>query len=61
MLQHREIENLKLDGSAGFHMGIKRGKKMPLATVAQAEQLACFLYHYARVAASPFPILSNDQ
>jgi hypothetical protein len=32
-----------------------------LATLPQAEQIACSLYHHARVAASPFPILSGDQ
>ena len=34
---------------------------MALATLPQAEQIACFLHHYAGVAASPFPILSGDQ
>ena len=34
---------------------------MALATMPQAEQIAYFLRHYARVAASPFPILSSDQ
>jgi len=32
-----------------------------LPTVLQAEQIARFLYRYARVAASPSPILSGDQ
>ena len=40
---------------------IKRARKMALATMPQAEQIAYFLRHYARVAASPFPILSGDQ
>jgi hypothetical protein len=34
---------------------------MALTTLPQAEQIACFLHHYARHAASPFPILSGDQ
>jgi hypothetical protein len=33
---------------------------MALAKLSQAKQIACFLHHYARVAASPFPILSGD-
>ncbi len=33
---------------------------MALAMPAQAELIACFLRHYARVAASPFPVLSGD-
>ena len=36
-------------------------KKMAVATQSQPEQTACFLHHYARVPASPFPILSGDQ
>ncbi len=40
---------------------IKRPKKMALATLPQAWQIACFLHHYAPVAASPFPILSGDR
>ncbi len=32
---------------------IKRARKMPLATLPQAEQVACFPDDYARVAASP--------
>jgi hypothetical protein len=31
---------------------------MALATLPQPEQIACSLYHHARVAASPFPILA---
>jgi hypothetical protein len=34
---------------------------MALATLPQAWQIACFLHHYAPVAASPFPILSGDR
>jgi hypothetical protein len=34
---------------------------MVLATLPQAQQIACFLHHCARVAASPFPILFGDQ
>jgi len=37
---------------------IKRAKKMALVTLPQREQIACFLHHYARVAASPCPIPS---
>jgi hypothetical protein len=37
---------------------IKRAKKLALVRLLQAEQIAYFLHHYARVAASPFPILS---
>jgi len=51
---------LKPYPSAGFRY-IKWARKMALATLPQAEQIACFLHHYARVAASPFPILSGDQ
>jgi hypothetical protein len=40
---------------------IKRPKKMALATLTQAEQIACFLHHCARIAASPFPILSGNR
>src|ERR1700724_3112590 len=40
---------------------IKRPKKMALATLPQAEQIACFLHHCARIAASPFPILSGNR
>jgi hypothetical protein len=40
---------------------IKRAKKMALATLPQAEHIACFLHHYVRVAASPFPIVSGDR
>jgi len=36
---------------------IKRAKKMALATLPQAEQIACFLNHYVRVSASPFQFL----
>jgi hypothetical protein len=32
----------------------KGAKKMALATLPQADQIACFLHHYARDAASPF-------
>jgi len=32
-----------------------------LATLPQAEQIAGFLHHYARVAASLVPIISGDQ
>jgi hypothetical protein len=39
---------------------MKKAKKMALATLRQAKQVACFLNQYARVAASPFPILSGD-
>jgi hypothetical protein len=38
-----------------------RPKKMALATVPLAEQIAGFLHLYARVAASPVPILFGDQ
>jgi hypothetical protein len=34
---------------------------MALATMLLAEQIVCFLHHYARVAASPFPIPSGDR
>jgi hypothetical protein len=34
---------------------------MALATLPQAESIACFLHRYARVAASLFPILSGDR
>jgi hypothetical protein len=34
---------------------------MALATVPQAEQIACSPDQYVRVAASPFPILSDDR
>jgi hypothetical protein len=34
---------------------------MALATLPQAKQIGCFLHHHAGVAASPFPILSDDQ
>jgi hypothetical protein len=44
---------------------IKRGRKgwrkRALTTLPEVEQIVCFLHHYARVAASPFPILSGDQ
>jgi hypothetical protein len=33
---------------------------MALATLRQAELIACFLRHYARLGASPFPVLSGD-
>lgn len=33
---------------------------MALLTLPQAEQIAYFLYRYARVAALPFPTLSGD-
>jgi hypothetical protein len=35
---------------------------MALVTLPQVEQIVvCFLHHYARVAASPFPILSGGR
>jgi hypothetical protein len=35
---------------------------MALATLPQVEQIVvCFLHHHARVAASPFPILSGGR
>ena len=40
---------------------IKRPKQVALATLQRAEQAVCFLHPYARVAASSFPILSDDQ
>jgi hypothetical protein len=43
----------------GIPRYIKTAEQMALATLPQAEQVACFLHHDARVAASPFPILSG--
>ena len=40
---------------------IKGPKKMAVAKLPGAEQIACFLHHYARAAASLFPVLSGDQ
>ena len=60
ILHRSEIQKLKTHGSA-LIPDIKRPKKVALATLLQAEQNACFLPHYARVAASPFPILSGDR
>jgi hypothetical protein len=34
---------------------------MALATLPQAEQIACFLHHHALVSASPFPIPFDDR
>ena len=34
---------------------------MALAALPQAEQIACFLHHYARVAPLPFPVLSGSR
>jgi hypothetical protein len=34
---------------------------MALVTLPQAEQIACFLHHFARVAASLFPVPFGDQ
>jgi hypothetical protein len=48
------------NGSARFLMCIKRAEKMTLAALPQAEQIACFFRHYARVVPSPFPVLSGD-
>jgi hypothetical protein len=39
---------------------MKKAKKMALATLRRAKQVACFLHLYARVAGSPSPILSSD-
>lgn len=36
-------------------------KMMVLAMLPNAEQITCFSRHYARVAALPFPILSDDR
>jgi hypothetical protein len=46
---------------AGFPTYQEAPRKMAMATVSQAEQVACFPDHYARVPASPFPILSGGQ
>jgi hypothetical protein len=40
---------------------IKRAVKIVQATLPEAEQIACFLRHDARVAALLFPILSGDR
>jgi hypothetical protein len=40
--------------------GFKRARKMVLAAVSQAEQIACFLHHHALVSLSPFLIPSGD-
>src|SRR6267143_4578884 len=57
----RRLRNVNRDAGAARMRGyIKRAKKMALATLPQAEQIACFLNHYVRVSASPFPIPSGD-
>jgi hypothetical protein len=59
-------KRLKPHRSYSWHFGsadpkyIKRLKKIALATLLDAEQIACFPHRYARVAASSFPILSGD-
>jgi hypothetical protein len=42
-------------------MRSQEGEEEGSGEATRAERIACFLHHYARVAASPFPILSGDQ
>jgi hypothetical protein len=51
---------LRSASNAGAFDQEKREER-PTAFPARAEKIACFPDHYARVAASPFPILSGDQ